>query len=236
MLRLLLIIDDDPLSAHLAAQSLKPLALRTVIANSARQTYQLASASPPALAIVDMGLPDGPGADLCQWLRQRIPDAGILCLSGYVAESDRAAALAHGADAYLCKPVAPPALLGQARAVLLARGWRPVHRAPPPPSSPRFDATASQLTLPSGDQVHLSPTESRILAALLRQGGASLALTDLAAWIWGPTTDPAMALLALDAHLRRLRLRIEPDPQHPRYLHYVPGQSIRCDLLTLIDR
>lgn len=213
-----MIVDDEPLAVEFARHALRPLGLTCLPAFSARAACDMLLRQPVALALLDLDLPDASGHDLCRWLREARANLAIVFLSGYADLAERRRAFAQGADDYLCKPVPAAELTHHAR-VALTR-----HRPAATPVAPPVESGA--LLLPDGRRVALTPTERRIFAVLLARQGTLIAPQEIADEVFGPGRDPRIARQALEGHLRRLRLKIEPDPLRPRWLIAVRGVGI----------
>ncbi len=217
--RYVAIVDDDRLSAIYTRAVLAPLALPTLLAPSARAAQSLAACHPLALAVLDIALPDFTGFDLAGHLRASQPDVAVLFVSGYTDLRDRQRAFACGASGFVSKPFVPAELLQQARYALQSR-------AQPSTFVWRVDDITGDMMLPDGRRIPLTPTEARIADLLVRANGQELARAEICRALW-ERRDPVSAFHALDAHLRRLRAKIELDPLRPRYLHLSRGTGVR---------
>ena len=174
----------------------------------------------PDAIVLDIGLPDSDGRDVCEAIRSRGVRSPVLFLTARDAVSDRIAGFGAGGDDYVMKPFEVKELVARLRALL--------RRFAPDPTlvarGMRLDPIAQ--TVQSGDtRVTLTPTEFRLLAALAAQPGEALHRRDLRAAAW--PTGGVVHDNTLDAHLARLRrkLREVPDAPEIRTVHGV-GYSL----------
>jgi two-component system response regulator MprA len=195
------VCEDDPEIRRVVADALRLAGHEPVVAHDAGEAMRLLAAPAPLAALVlDIGLPDGDGRDLCQALRAGGQEAPVLFLTALDALHDRLAGFGAGADDYLVKPFAVKELL--ARVEVLVRRSAP---APAPTHEVRLDPTRHALVDGSGE-VALSPTEFRILAALMARPGEVVRRATLVAAAW---PDGAMVSEnTLDSYLRRVRRKI----------------------------
>jgi two-component system KDP operon response regulator KdpE len=209
-----LVVEDDSSIAQFVAASLSASGLRPVSASTAAQALEEAHAHPPAMVIVDLGLPDLDGVELIGQLRARAATP-ILVLSARIQEAQKIAALDAGADDYLTKPFGVGELLARVRAMLR-------RAASPPKPVPCLQVGALSLdrdarqVLIDGLPVHLSPLEYRLLERLARVPGKVVTHRQLLADVWG--TEQVDQLHYLRIYMGHLRAKIEPHPAEPRYL------------------
>jgi two-component system, OmpR family, response regulator len=174
----------------------------------------------PDAIVLDIGLPDSDGRDVCEAIRSRGVKAPVLFLTARDAVSDRIAGFGAGGDDYVMKPFEVKELVARLRALLRRFGPDPMLEA----RGLRLDPIAQ--TVQSGDtRVALTPTEFRLLAALAEQPGEPMHRRDLRAAAW--PTGGVVHDNTLDAHLARLRrkLREVPDAPEIRTVHGV-GYSL----------
>jgi len=158
------------------------------------------SESPPDVLVLDIGLPDADGRDVCQALRAHGVEAPVLFLTARGALADRLAGFGAGGDDYLTKPFALPELIVRVRALL--RRAAPQAGTATAPEGLRLDPTA--LRVHSGElEAELTPTEFRLLAALVAASGSVVRRRALVATAW-----PEGAMVhdnTLDTYMKRLR-------------------------------
>jgi len=188
---------------------------------------QAAEVAHPSLFLIDIMLPGGNGLDLCRRLRKtptlsKIP---IIFVTARTGEPDRVAGLELGADDYITKPFSPREMVARIKAVL-----RRYDRPAPPTrlaAGPiELDTNAMSLTV-SGVLVPTTLTEFRLLEHLMRHTGQVFSRDQLLDAVWQESryvTDRSV-----DVYVRRLRGKIEQDPENPRYLRTVRGAGYRFD-------
>lgn len=219
-----LIVDDE--SQLLRALQINLRARGYEITTAADGATALASAArhPPDVVLLDLGLPDLDGIEVIHGLRgwTRVP---IIVLSGRTDAVDKVQALDAGADDYVTKPFNMDELLARLRTALR-------HHSPDTPQQPiplgnhTIDLAAHLITRSPGEAVvHLTPTEWRILAILVRHSNQLVESRRLLIQIWGPLYRNETDNLRF--HMARLRRKLEPDPTHPRHLLTEPGLGYR---------
>ena len=181
----------------------------------------------PALIILDIMVPGGDGLDLCRRIRQAPPLATtpVIFLTARASESDRVLGLELGADDYITKPFSPRELVARVKAVLRR------FESPLKPSTVRFedfeiDTGAMQLSV-HGKNVPATATEFRLLEYLARHAGRVFSRDQLLDAVWRDTHF--VTPRSVDVYVRRIREKIEPDPENPRYLKTVRGAGYRFE-------
>ena len=219
-----LIVEDEKLIRRFVRSALEDEDCRVVEAATSAQGLLEAAANKPDLVILDLGLPDGNGIDFIGDLRGW-SDVPILVLSARSHERDKIAALDVGADDYLTKPFGVGELRARARA-LLRRQSRGGEAA-----SPLVDFGAVRVDLSrrvvtrSGEAVHLTPIEYRLLCVLLANSGKVMTQRHLLRDVWGAgSVDSAHYLRVYVGHLRQ---KLEDDPTQPQYLLTETGVGYR---------
>jgi two-component system, OmpR family, KDP operon response regulator KdpE len=220
-----LLIEDEPQMRRFLRAALENEAYRLVEAASAREGLAHATGQNPDIILLDLGLPDGDGIDLTRRLREwsRTP---IVVISARGQERDKVAALDAGADDYLTKPFGVGELLARMRVAL-----RHAARAAGEPDEPVFTTGDLRVDLEhrrvflAEREVHLTPTEYKVLLALVRQAGKVLTHRYLLKEVWGASTVTQTP--ALRVHMAQLRHKLEKDPAQPRHLLTEPGVGYR---------
>ena len=219
-----LIVEDEKLIRRFVRSALEDEDCRVVEAATSAQGLLEAAASKPDLVILDLGLPDGNGIDFIGDLRGW-SDVPILVLSARSHERDKIAALDVGADDYLTKPFGVGELRARARA-LLRRQSRGGEAASPIVDfgAVRVDLSRRVVTR-SGEAVHLTPIEYRLLCVLLANSGKVMTQRHLLRDVWGAgSVDSAHYLRVYVGHLRQ---KLEDDPTQPQYLLTETGVGYR---------
>jgi two-component system KDP operon response regulator KdpE len=219
----ILIVDDEPNILGTVAPLLRSRGYEVLSAMTGRAGLDTAERDKPDLIVLDLGLPDMDGVDVCRQMRQAT-GVPILVLSARGAEGDKVAALDAGADDYVTKPFGAEELLARIRAAL-----RRVD-GPPPSSEPmvRGDLVIDRerfRVLRDGEEVRLTPKEFELLIYLAQHPGRVLTHRVILKAIWGPHAA------GQPEHLRvligSLRKKIEPNPSAPQYILTEPWVGYR---------
>lgn len=205
---LILVAEDDAALRSVLTRGLDEEGLRCIAVGTGAELIERSAGHPAAAIIIDIGLPDSDGRDVCQALRARGVDTPVLFLTARDALVDRLSGFDAGGDDYLTKPFALDELIARLRALM--------RRAGPPRTVSVGSATLDPAThaLHCGAvQVPLTPTEFRILAALFAHSGTAVRRRDLVRAGW-----PAGAIVndnTLDAYILRLRRKLRALPEAP---------------------
>jgi DNA-binding response OmpR family regulator len=186
---------------------------------------------PADLVVLDLGLPDTDGRDLCRELR-RDSDVPILMLTARGTEADRIVGLELGADDYVVKPFSAAEVAARIRAILRRHGARPPEPEPERAAAPgrievgelAVDVAARRAWL-AGAELHLTRKEFDLLARLLADRGRVVTREDLLSDVWDVNWFGSTR--TLDVHVGLLRRKLGDDPAAPRYLHTVRGVGFR---------
>ncbi len=218
-----LVVDDEPKIVRLARDYLEHAGFAVLLAADGRTGLALASQQHPDLIVLDLRLPDIDGLDVTRTLR-RESSVPIIMLTARGEESDKVAGLEVGADDYVVKPFSPRELVARVRAVL-----RRLEQAKTSGDTLRagdlvLDVPRMRVTV-AGRPVELSPTEFQLLAAMAKSPGRVFSRGQLLDAVHGVAFESYER--AIDAHVKNIRRKIEPDPRHPRYLLTVYGVGYR---------
>jgi two-component system KDP operon response regulator KdpE len=222
-LRVLVVEDDREIRALLQASlSVEGFEVQTAV--TLREAQALMEYSPPDLIVLDLGLPDGDGVELVWHVRRRFATP-ILVVSARHQEAQKIALLDAGADDFLTKPFSVAELLARMRVALRHRGTAlaaaiTVHAL----EDLRVDLGLHQVQK-SGETLHLTPTEFKLLARLVRSAGRVVTHRQLLADVWGPEFTEHTHYLRL--YMGQLRAKIEHDPAEPRHLLTETGVGYR---------
>ncbi len=210
-----LLIEDEPQIRRFVRASMEAEGWLVFETDSKKRGVIEAGTRKPDLIILDLGLPDGDGVDLIGDVRawSSVP---IIVLSARVSETEKIRALDAGADDYLTKPFGSGELLARVRANLRRR------RTPATGDSGTIsfgdvtvDLRERQVTK-GGEHVHLTPTEFRLLAALLNNPGKVITNPQLLREVWGPSHSESGHYLRV--YMGHLRQKLEDDPTQPKHL------------------
>jgi DNA-binding response OmpR family regulator len=218
----ILIVDDEPKIVRLVADYLAAAGFAVSTARSGEEALMRARTQPPDLVILDLGLPEMDGLDVTRALR-RNGDLPIIMLTARDDETDKLIGLELGADDYVTKPFSPRELVARVRAVLRRRagaGESELLRA----GDLLLDVPRMRVTR-GGEPVELTATEFAMLAAMARQPGRVFTRGQLLDAIHGVAFESYER--AIDAHVKNIRRKLEPDPHAPRHLLTVYGVGYR---------
>jgi two-component system KDP operon response regulator KdpE len=220
----ILLVDDELSIQKAMAPLLRSRGYGVTVVATGREALDLFTRERPDLLILDLGLPDMNGVEVCRKIRE-LADTPILILSARGSEKDKVAALDQGADDYVTKPFGPEEMMARVRAALrrtlgreavlhgqLTRGVLTID----------FDRHRVQR---NGEDIRLTPKEFELLTLLVTHAGRVLTHRAILKSIWGSTAqDQPEHLRVLMGHLRR---KIEPDPARPRYVLTEPWVGYR---------
>jgi DNA-binding response OmpR family regulator len=221
------VVEDDPDISRLVRHHLEGagFAVRifptghTVIVESERQR--------PALFVLDIMVPGKDGLELCRQIRQtpNLAPTPVIFLTAKSSEADRVLGLELGADDYIPKPFSPRELVARVKAVL-RRFERPLSPTPLRIGEIEIDPGAMILTV-GGAPVATTATEFRLLDYFARHVGRVFTRDQLLDSVWRDTAY--VTPRSVDVYVRRIREKIEPDPENPRYLRTVRGAGYRFE-------
>jgi two-component system KDP operon response regulator KdpE len=215
-----IVIEDEPQIRRFVRGALEAEGWVVHEAGTLRDGLAAAGTRQPDLLVLDLGLPDGDGVSLIRDVRgwSAVP---IIVLSARTDEADKIAALDAGADDYLTKPFGTGELLARVRANLRRpRAAGGNGSEDPPEALFRFGEIeldrAARLVRRSGVEVHLTPTEYRLLSVLVANAGRVLTQRQLLREVWGPSHSDQSHYLRI--YMGHLRQKLEADPAQPRHL------------------
>jgi len=223
----ILIVEDEAEIRRFVRHALEMEQMQVFEAATLQRGLIEAGMRKPDLAIVDLGLPDGDGADFVRELRNwsAMP---VLVLSARGDEAQKIAALDAGADDYLTKPFGIGEMLARVRA-LLRRAIRSGGDSTPLQMAGEVDVDVVARTVAKrGHSVHLTPTEFRLLACLVANAGRVMTYRQIVGEVWGPSfAEQSHYARVCMQHLRR---KLEDDPARPAFLLTEIGVGYRLVL------
>lgn len=222
------VLEDDADIARLVQHNLQSAGYSARLYSTPGNLLSDAERQPPALFLLDIMVPGGDGLDVCRRLRNHaaLSSIPIIFVTARAGENDRVLGLELGADDYITKPFAPRELLARVKAVL-----RRFER-PSTPSVISFedvviDAGAMQLKV-RGELTTTTATEFRLLDYLARHPGRVFSRDHLLDAVWGDARF--VTPRSVDVYVRRIREKIESDPENPRFLKTVRGAGYRFEI------
>jgi two-component system alkaline phosphatase synthesis response regulator PhoP len=218
-----LVVDDEPRIVDLARDYLEHAGFTVLTAADGPSALRAARTRKPDVLVLDLGLPGMDGLDVARELR-RDSSVPIVMLTARDDELDRILGLEIGADDYVTKPFSPRELVARIRAIL-----RRVDRQDEP--SDRIEVAGVSIDVArmkveaDGRTIELTPTEFQLLLTLARQPGRIFSRAQLLDAIHGLAFESYER--AIDAHVKNLRRKLEPDPARPKYVLTVYGVGYR---------
>ena len=218
----ILVVDDDALMRRSLAFNLEQSGYRVSTAGTAEDALALARRDVPDIVLLDIGLPGMDGLDALRQFKDQLA-LPVIFVTARRRELDEIVGLELGADDYITKPFDIDVLLAHIKAVL--RRAEPVVRSAGNPSPVAvgelvIDPLAHTVTV-AGKQIGLSPREFDLLHALALEPDRVISVDELLARVWG--AEFVGQPQAVYVHIRWLREKIEPDPNHPKYIITVRG-------------
>lgn len=221
------VVEDDPDISRLVRHHLEGAGFgvkvfptgNTVVAESERQR--------PTLFLLDIMVPGRDGLELCRQIRQTqgLASIPVIFLTAKSSEADRILGLELGGDDYIPKPFSPRELVARVKAVL-RRFERPLPESPVRVGEIEIDPGSMSLTV-RGKPVTTTATEFRLLDYFARHVGRVFTRDQLLDSVWRDTAY--VTPRSVDVYVRRIREKIEPDPENPRYLKTVRGAGYRFE-------
>lgn len=224
MAQVVLVVDDEPRIAAIAADYLRHAGYAVLVAGDGEEALRVARAKRPDLVVLDLGLPRRGGLEVARLLRAEV-GMPIIILTARVEESDRLLGLETGADDYITKPFSPRELVARVKAVLrrTARGGEEAGAL----RLGDLTLDPARLTVSrAGVVIDLTATEFELLAMLARKPGRVFTrsqLLDAVRGAGGESFDRA-----IDAHVKNIRRKLEPDTRNPRYVLTVYGVGYKA--------
>ena len=220
------VIDDELSVQEVVRGYLEKDGYLVYVAGNGRDGLAVAERTKPGLIVLDLMLPDIAGEEICREIRSR-SDVPILMLTAKASEDERIDGLGLGADDYLTKPFSPRELVARVRAILR----RSQGAEMPLVETLSFDGgrleidTVQHEVRRDGETVDLTPNEYKLLVTLARYPGRVYSRFELINHVQGYDFEGYER--TIDAHVKNLRKKIEPDPKHPRYVETVFGTGYR---------
>jgi two-component system, OmpR family, KDP operon response regulator KdpE len=222
-----LVVEDEAEIRGALRNVLEELGAHVLEAATGRAAIDLAASAHPALVVLDLGLPDVQGDEVCRVIRGS-SNAPIVVVSARHSEQEKVRLLDAGADDYLTKPFGSAELAARVRAHL-----RRASRADAPTTRVvrlgdlELDIQ-ERAAVRAGRQVHLTPIEWGILRVLASEPGRTFTHQQLFDTVWGREFGNAAQYLRV--HVTNLRRKVEPNPSMPAFLVTEPGVGYRLEL------
>lgn len=211
MRKRILLLEDEQAIADTLIYALQSEGFEVRHVRLASDALQAFEAGPPDLAVLDVGVPDGSGFDVCRAMR-KTSELPIVFLSARHEEIDRVLGLELGADDYVVKPFSPREVVARVRAILRRSAATGAPAPPPPPGKPEGQAgalvldEAAQRIACQGRYLALTRYEFQLLATLLRRPQRIFSRSELMDLVWGGGADTSDR--TVDAHVKLLRAKL----------------------------
>jgi two-component system alkaline phosphatase synthesis response regulator PhoP len=219
----ILIIEDEPELVKVLRSYLEQAGFSVLSAGRGDSGLSTWEHKRPDLVILDLNLPGMDGLDVARAIRRK-SDTPILMLTARVDETDQLIGLELGADDYMPKPFSPRLVVARVRALLRRAEGSAAEPQLLRAADLEIDMEAHTLTR-SGEVIELTPTEFSLLAALGAQPGRAFSRLQLLEAAQGAAYEGYER--SIDAHIKNLRAKIEPDPRNPKYIETVFGIGYR---------
>jgi two-component system alkaline phosphatase synthesis response regulator PhoP len=223
-MKTVLVVDDEQPIAEIARDYLQHAGFGVITAGDGAAALEMARAQRPDLIVLDLALPRVDGLDVAKALR-RESAVPIIMLTARVEEADRLRGLEIGADDYITKPFSPRELVARVKAVLrrvdgVSANSDQIQLADLILDVPRLKVSRR------GKPIDLTATEFELLATLARQPGRVFTRAQLLDAVRGDEVESFER--AIDAHVKNIRRKLEPDARKPRYILTVYGIGYKC--------
>jgi two-component system alkaline phosphatase synthesis response regulator PhoP len=228
MNELILVVDDEKEIVKLARDYLERAGFRVLSASEGVTALATARGEQPDLVVLDLNLPGMDGLDVCRTLRKE-SDVPIIMLTARVEETDRLIGLELGADDYITKPFSPRELVARVRAVLRRTGGETRQAEILRAADLEIHLAGHRVTR-AGELVELSRIEFNLLVILAQHPGLTYTRAQLLERIHGYAFDGYDR--SIDAHIKNLRRKLEPDPSEPMYVLTVYGVGYKFNELA----
>ena len=229
-----LIVDDEPQIRRLLRNTLQPEMACILEASTGQEAIDLAASEDPDVIILDLGLPDMRGSDVCREIR-KWSAAWIVVLSVSHSDRDKVLLFDLGADDYVTKPFSKREFTARIRAHRrrLQTPW-PLSGIEPVTIEDLVVSLSARTIRRGEEPIHLTPLEWDLLRLFLAHADCTLTHTQLLETIWGSASDDPQK--ALRVHIANLRRKIEHDPMRPRLIITEPGVGYRLALPSVEER
>lgn len=220
----ILVIDDEQQILRALRTILTEKDFRVTTASRGEEGLTLAATHEPDLVILDLGLPDMDGVEVCTRLREWT-QCPIIVLSVRDSERDKVAALDQGADDYLTKPFGIEELLARVRVALRHAASRKGEQSKVVKAGPLTIDLAWHIIKRGDEEIKLTGTEYKLLAYLASHHGRVLTHQSILTHVWGPADADHTEYLRV--YMRQLRKKLEEDPERPQFILTEPGIGYR---------
>ncbi len=222
-MRKVLVLEDEANIRSFVVINLKRAGYETIEADCGEQALEQLKRNPDIkVALLDIMLPDIDGFEVCRRIRASNNKIGIIMLTARTQEMDKVTGLMTGADDYVTKPFSPAELTARVDALFRRAGGDESAANTGEISQPPFLLNTRNRTLEkNGQRIKLTQVEYNIIKLFMDNPGKALAREEILDTVWG--SEYFGELKIVDVNIRRLRIKIEDDPQNPGYITTVWG-------------
>ena len=221
-----LILEDEVSIRSFVVINLKRAGYEAIEAGTGMEALEQLKKHPDiGVAILDIMLPDIDGFEVCRNIRATDKKIGIIMLTARSQEMDKVTGLMTGADDYITKPFSPAELTARIDALFRRVGSEVTSDAAELRQGPFLLNTRNRALEKNGDKIKLTQVEYAIMKLFMQNPGRALSREDILAAVWGRDYDGALKIV--DVNIRRLRIKIEDDTNHPTYITTVWGYGYK---------
>ena len=219
----ILLIDDDRSLSDLLSQYLREQGYTIHCAEDGQKGLRAFFEHKPDLVILDVTMPFKDGWETLKRVRE-VSEVPVIMLTARSEESDILRGFSLGADDYVSKPFSFAQLSARVKAVLARAGKPAAHADRLEAGGLKVDLTTKRVTR-DGELIPLTPTEFKLLTALMRRAGEVISAEELVREVWGPQYKEEIGFVR--RYVWHLRQKVEKDPENPRYIHNERGFGYR---------
>ena len=221
-----LVLEDEANIRSFVVINLKRAGYEAVEAETGEEALAQLRRNPDIkVALLDVMLPDMDGFEVCRRIRATDTQIGVIMLTARTQEMDKVTGLMTGADDYVTKPFSPAELTARIDALYRRTGGAPVADADELRRPPFLLNTRNRTLEKNGTRVKLTQVEYSIVKLFMDNPGKALSREEILNAVWGE--DYFGELKIVDVNFRRLRIKIEDDPQNPTYINTVWGYGYK---------
>ena len=224
-----LVLEDEANIRSFVVINLKRAGYEAVEAETGEEALAQLRRNPDIkVALLDVMLPDMDGFEVCRRIRATDTQIGVIMLTARTQEMDKVTGLMTGADDYVTKPFSPAELTARIDALYRRTGGAPAADADELRQPPFLLNTRNRTLEKNGTRVKLTQVEYSIVKLFMDNPGKALSREEILNAVWGE--DYFGELKIVDVNIRRLRIKIEDDPQNPTYINTVWGYGYKWDV------
>ncbi len=223
IMRKVLVLEDETNIRSFVVINLKRAGYDTIEAGTGEEALALIQKNPDVqVALLDIMLPgEIDGFEVCRRIRAGNPQVGIIMLTARTQEMDKVSGLMTGADDYVTKPFSPAELTARVDALFRRTGGAPVRDVDELSQPPFLLNTRNRTLEKNGKRVKLTQVEYSIVKLFMENAGKALSREEILEAVWGK--EYLGELKIVDVNIRRLRIKLEDDPQNPAHISTVWG-------------